>query len=87
MSAITIEFAALSAALANLAAMSDGIGEAAEHMTCTEAEAIAEVLRAGGHDDAAAHLIAGHAYGDDDTDDLHRAQYLEAHNLPADTDE
>lgn len=76
----------LTAALVALAALSRGIGEAAEHMTCTEAGALAEVLRAAGHEEAAAEIIEGHSAGDDDPDDAHRAGHLIANSLPADHD-
>ena len=74
---------ALGDALTTFAAVVPGIREGAEHLTCTEAEAIAGVLAASGHQDAADDFIWGHAYGDDDEDDLHRDLYLKAHRLPA----
>ncbi|MCI4659655.1 hypothetical protein [Cryobacterium zhongshanensis] len=76
----------LTAALVALAALSRGIGEGAQHLTCTEAEALAEVLRAAGHEEAAAEIIEGHTAGDDDPDDEHRAGYLIGNSLPADHD-
>lgn len=37
--------------------------------TCGEIDALAAVLRGGGHEDAAAHVIEVHAHGDDEGDD------------------
>lgn len=39
------------------------------HMTCTEAEALADVMRAVGEDEAAARFLRGHSEGDDEGDD------------------
>lgn len=75
--------AGLAEALATFAAVVPGIAEGAEHLTCSEAEAIAGVLAAIGSADDSAAFIRGHAYGDDDEDDMHRALYLELHKLPA----
>lgn len=66
----------LPAALAYLAEQMAGFAEGAEHLQCTEAEAIAAVLTASGYAEIAAVLIAAHAYGDDDAEDLHHEQYL-----------
>jgi hypothetical protein len=41
------------------------------HFTCTEAEDLARVLVETGHKHAAMTFLEGHAYGDDDPDDLH----------------
>lgn len=46
--------------------------EAAEHMTCGEADDVAAVLRLLSEQDAEAFLYC-HAWGDDDVDDLHHA--------------
>ena len=46
-------------------------GDAGPAFTCNEAEAIAEVMRAVGLDEAAEAWIAGHAAGDDEGDDHH----------------
>ncbi|MEU9871084.1 hypothetical protein AB0C87_24855 [Actinomadura sp. NPDC048021] len=40
------------------------------HMTCTEAEALADVFRAGGQDRTAEMILANHA-AHDEPDDLH----------------
>lgn len=53
--------------------MADTLGgytaEAGVHFTCSEAETVAAVLRAGGRSDAAEDWISGHADGDDEGDD------------------
>jgi hypothetical protein len=41
------------------------------HFTCTEAEDLARALAESGHKHAAMTFLEGHAYGDDDPDDLH----------------
>jgi hypothetical protein len=41
------------------------------HFTCTEAEELARTLAKNGHKRAAMTFLEGHAYGDDDPDDLH----------------
>jgi hypothetical protein len=43
----------------------------AGHFTCTEAEELARTLAKTGHKRAAMTFLEGHAYGDDDPDDLH----------------
>lgn len=43
-------------------------GDVGPHMTCGEAEALADVLRAAGHDAAADAWLEGHASGDDEGD-------------------
>jgi Cu/Zn superoxide dismutase len=45
-------------------------------MTCTEADALADVLSAGGHPDAAAWVLNQHAMSDREFDDLHHDIYL-----------
>lgn len=45
--------------------------QAGGHFTCSEAEIVADVLRAGGHDAAARVWLAGHGQGDDGEDDMH----------------
>lgn len=55
-------------------------GEVFGCMTCTEAQALADVLTAGGHPDAAAHVIDQHAMNDDDEDDQHHDIYLKEWN-------
>lgn len=66
---------AASAALAEfLTAWSDDdmAAEVATKLTCTEADALANVLRTHGHPAAAAEWINRHSRGDDDEDDAHR---------------
>lgn len=46
---------------------------AGSHFTCGEAEAVAALLRAVGHPDAADRWLAGHAEGDE-PDDAHYGQ-------------
>lgn len=60
--------------------LSDGMTarDVGAHFTCTEAEALADVMRAAGHGDAADAWLAGHAYGDDDEDDMHYAPRCDA---------
>ncbi len=41
-------------------------------MTCTEADALADVLHLGGHTEEAAAFLVGHADGDHDDEDAHR---------------
>ncbi|WP_420312566.1 hypothetical protein ACOB87_38065 [Streptomyces sp. YS-B37] len=41
------------------------------HFTCSEAEDVARELAKSGHKHAAMTFLEGHAYGDDDPDDLH----------------
>lgn len=41
------------------------------HFTCGEIEAVADVLRAAGHDDVAAFIVSEHAIHDDVDDDFH----------------
>jgi hypothetical protein len=41
------------------------------HFTCTEAENLVRALMVGGHKHAAMTFLEGHAYGDDDPEDLH----------------
>lgn len=84
---LPVQLTELADALATFAHVVPGIAESASALTCTEAEAIADVLHALGHDELAAGFIAYHAYGDDDPDDQHRAQYLTMHDLPADYDD
>lgn len=47
-------------------------GAAGGHFTCGEAEIVARWLRVELGHDAAETWLDGHAYGDDDPDDLHR---------------
>jgi hypothetical protein len=51
--------------------------EAAGHFTCNEAEALAELFYAIGMDDVAQRFMEGHAYADEDEDDMHHSEYLE----------
>ena len=44
----------------------------AGHFTCREADAVAELLRTLGQDEAAETWLDGHAAGDDEPDDAHR---------------
>lgn len=72
----------LSVALTNLVTAMRSMDTAQEHMTCTEAGAIADVLRIAGGDAAADRFIEAHAWGDDDGGDEHHQQY---HQLRGDT--
>lgn len=45
-------------------------------MTCTEAQALADVLTAGGHPEVAEFVISQHAMSDREGDDLHHDIYL-----------
>lgn len=67
------------AAVDALASIASGMydAEALGGLTCAEVEAIAEVLRAGGHDEAAATIVDAHAHGDDDEGDEHHGRFLE----------
>lgn len=47
-------------------------GDVGPHMTCAEADAVADVLRHSGHVRAAETWLDGHAKGDDGEDDRHR---------------
>ncbi|MEU0674492.1 hypothetical protein ABZ330_16650 [Streptomyces sp. NPDC006172] len=69
----TLRAAQLDDALADLANTFSlmGTAEAGGHFTCTEADALARVLAASGHRNAAISWLEGHAYGDDDEDDVH----------------
>ncbi len=49
--------------------------EGLEHLTCIEAEALADVYRAYGRADAAECIIRSHAWGDDDGSDRHHDLY------------
>jgi hypothetical protein len=51
--------------------------EAAGHFTCTEAEALAELFTVIGLAEVAERFMEGHAYSDDDEDDMHHSEYLE----------
>lgn len=51
-------------------------------LTCTEAEAIADVLRTAGHHERADAFIERHSHDDDDIDDLHHARYHVLHETP-----
>ncbi|MFJ3775245.1 hypothetical protein ACIPX0_26480 [Streptomyces sp. NPDC090075] len=59
-----------------------GTAEAGGHFTCSEADALAKVLVVAGHRNAAISWLEGHAYGDDDEDDVHPdvdiAEYVDA---------
>ncbi|MDQ1113950.1 hypothetical protein QE418_003398 [Microbacterium testaceum] len=46
-------------------------------LQCVEVEAIADVLRAAGHDESAATIVEAHAHGDDDEHDEHHDRYVE----------
>lgn len=50
---------------------SDGIllNDLGPHLSCTECNALADLLRAHGHDSAAASLVEGHCLSDDEGDD------------------
>lgn len=63
---------ALADALAEFVVQMGRIGTGAEHMTCKEAEAIAGVLRAVGHEDEAEEFLDSHAAADSEETDLHR---------------
>ena len=66
---------ALADALAELADMMGDIwiaGDVGPHMSCPEADAVAEVLRLSGNADAAATWLDGHARSDTDEEDRHR---------------
>jgi hypothetical protein len=47
---------------------SDTLGDIATSLTCTEAEAMADLLRAFGHERTAEWFIKDHAAGDDEGD-------------------
>jgi hypothetical protein len=57
-------------------ALQMGDAEALRGLTCTEAEAIADVCRAVGRDDAAEVIVETHGTGDDDEGDDHHDIYL-----------
>lgn len=59
------------AALAAVLGDSMTAGDAGPHFTCGEAQAIADVLDAAGHTEAAAAWLDGHAGGDNDPEDMH----------------
>lgn len=66
-------------ALVDLAAITGDLDfcyDVGKSMTCGEAEAIANVLRAFGYADEAETFITGHAYGDEDETDSHHEMYL-----------
>jgi hypothetical protein len=69
--------AALTSALSMLASRMEQIGEGAEHLTCSETEAIIDVLVLSGHASAATALRDGHAGGDEDFGDMHHARWHE----------
>lgn len=54
--------------------------EALTGMSCHEVEAIADVLRAAGAEDAADIIVEAHSTGDDDPDDSHHSAYLAYRN-------
>lgn len=80
---------ALALALDHLVTVARGMDELGpmQHLTCTEAEALAGVLSAAGHPDLAASLIDAHALGDDGPGDLHQRRRLVLMGLPADPDD
>ncbi len=47
-----------------------------DHLTCTEADALSDVLVAFGHRDASDIVSSEHADADSDPDDEHHADYL-----------
>lgn len=56
------------------------LAEALSHLTCIEAEALADLYFAFGRVEEGQSIITGHAYGDDDADDMHHRLYLELHD-------
>jgi hypothetical protein len=67
--------AALTSALSVLAEQMQYLQEGAEHLTCSETEAIIDVLVLSGHTEAASALRDGHAGGDEDPGDQHHARW------------
>lgn len=72
----------------SLGMLADVLGEPhtaldlAPHMTCSEADTVAQALALGGYVDAAARWLYGHANGDDDAGDRHSGlSEHEAHAL------
>lgn len=55
-------------------------GEVFGAMTCTEAEATADIFKAAGDPDTAAHIINSHGQRDNDPEDEHHHIYEEAHS-------
>jgi len=53
-------------------------------MTCTEAEALADVFTAAGDQATHDHIITSHGHGDDDPEDEHHNIYEEAHRVKQD---
>lgn len=53
-------------------------GEVFGAMTCTEAEATADIFKAAGDPDTAAHIINSHGLRDNDPEDQHHTIYEEA---------
>lgn len=67
----------LAAAVAELADAMVNIGPGPfNHATCSEAEAVANVLLVGGYPKEAARVLWDHGDGDDDCDDLHHDIYV-----------
>jgi hypothetical protein len=75
--------AALITALNTLAEKMSLIGYGAEHLQCSETDAIADVLVLTGHVEAATLLRDGHAAGDSDPEDAHHARFHEMHEHTA----
>jgi hypothetical protein len=48
-------------------------------MTCSEAEALADIFSAAGDQATHDHIITSHGHGDDDPEDQHHTIYEEAH--------
>jgi len=78
--------AELAAAIVRMGERMRSVDDGARALNCSEAESIANVLRLAGRTDDADAFIECHAWGDDDSEDVHRARYLELHKLPADHD-
>jgi hypothetical protein len=55
-------------------------GEVFSKMTCSEAQALADVLAAGGHPEVGEFVVSQHAMGDVDSDDTHHDIYLKEWN-------
>lgn len=67
--------AALLEALSTLAEKMGAMGFGAEHLTCSETEALCRVLALSGHFDSADRLRDAHAGGDTEYDDQHHGRW------------
>lgn len=71
---------ALTAALAHFADQMARMEYGAEHLSCSETEAIVDVLVLSGHAEEGAKLRELHTYGDDDSGDEHHEEFHRLHD-------